>query len=215
MTQNPDNGGTLATRPSIGKGLRLMLLGELLMICSLIAGVLLASAGGDRIYELIFIIIYALAALAGFAIILLGLIRASGVESGYRTALWVEIGTVALSILAMILTFTIKNNQVPSSIIDAVSNAAGLVSAYFIIYTTNKVLKRMDKPEAAEYGRKTFILLAVGILVASILSVLAVVSGATWSKILIAIFMIVAVAAEVVATIRYIVYLDRASNIIS
>lgn len=166
-----------------GRGLNKIFVGEILVILSFIP------------------LLGAILALIGLILIMVGLNEASAAAEGYRTAFWLGIASIVVTVLSLFLP-----------ILSLVSDILAFAIVYFVCITTADILDTNGDPATATKGRFVWKLYIVCTIIMVICGLLALIPGVA---VLAALVIIPTAIASIVAGIQYLIFLYRASTFLA
>ena len=143
-------------------------------------------------------VVGAILAIIGFVMNLLALYGASKLEQGYHTAFILSIVGIVVSIISAFAKGFV------GTLVGIVSTVVSLGIIYFVIMTTNGLLKGNGDGEIAQKGEKVWKLNLICTVVSVVLSVVALIAPG-----LAAVLAVIVAIVEIVAYILYLVYLNK------
>jgi len=144
----------------------------------------------------------AILAIIGFVLNILALYGASKLQPGYHTAFVASIAGIVLSIIA-----AFAGDGIFGSIISILSTVISLAIIYFVIDTTNGLLRGYGEDEIAAKGDKVWKLNLICAIAAVVLTVVLIIV-----PLLGAVLGIIIGIVEIVAYVLYLIYLHKSYN---
>ncbi len=143
-------------------------------------------------------------AIVGFVMNLLALHGASKLEAGYHTAFILSVAGIVVSIIAIF-----ANKGVLGSIVSIISTIISLGIIYYIINTTNGLLRSGGHEDIAVRGDKVWKINLYCTIAAVVLTIIAVIA-----PVLGVILSVVVAIVEIVGYVLYLIYLNKSYNVL-
>jgi len=146
-------------------------------------------------------VVGAILAIIGFVMNLLALYGASKLNNGYHNAFVLSIVGIVLSIISLFA------KGIFGSLISIISTVVSLGIIYFVINTTNGLLKGKGAAEIVKKGESVWKLNLICTVASVVLSIIAIIAPA-----LAGVLLIIVGIVEIVAYILYLIYLYKSYN---
>ena len=186
---------------NVKSGLNKLFVAEILTILSAFS-VLFSDAS-----LMIIGLLLGLLGLVAFIITLAGLKECARDDAGYRKAFYLTIVALLICILIAVLG-TVWHNSVIAQGANEVMNFCGYLVAFLVLQTTAVILRKVGKEAEAVYAEKTKNLYTVAIVISIVLSATVDMFSGVW----VAVVALIALVVLIIAQIRYIILLKKASN---